>query len=64
MAWATAARFPSSCSAVSRAWMPALTFSHTRGTPKNAVGCTCPITRTNCAASGQKCTLLTAPMAR
>ena len=64
MAWATAARLPSSCSAASRAWMPARIFSHTRGTPKNAVGRTCPITRTSCAASGQKCTWLTAPIAR
>jgi hypothetical protein len=47
MAWAMAARLLSSCSAASRAAMPARIFSHTRGTPKNAVGRTCPITRTN-----------------
>ena len=42
MAAATAARRPSSASAASSAWMPAWIFSHTRGTPKKAVGRTSP----------------------
>ena len=40
--------------------MPALILSHTRGTPKNAVGRTFPIICTSRAASGQKWTWPTA----
>ena len=43
MAAATAAFLSSSCSPASSAWMPAMTFSKIRGTPKNAVGLTSPI---------------------
>ena len=44
--------------------MPALIFSHTRGTPKNAVGRTLPITGTSRAGSGQKWTWLALWMGR
>ncbi len=57
MAAATAARRSGSVSAASRAPIPAWIFSHTRGTPKNAVGRTATIAGTSpVAASGQKCT--------
>ncbi len=43
IAAATAAFLASACSPASSAWMPAMTFSKIRGTPKNAVGLTSPI---------------------
>ena len=56
MACSTAARRAGSASPASRAWIPALIFSQTRGTPKNAVGWTSPTALISCCASGQKCT--------
>ena len=44
--------------------MPARTFSHTRGTPKNDVGRTFPTTRTSCGVSGQKWTCPAVNMGR
>ena len=64
MAAATAALRPASASAASRAPMPAWIFSHTRGTPKNAVGRTAAIAGTSAALSGQKCTCQPPSMAR
>ena len=57
MAAATAWRRAGSGSAASRAPIPAWIFSHTRGTPKNAVGRTAIRAGTSpVAASGQKYT--------
>ncbi len=64
MAAATAAFRSGSVSAASRAPMPAWIFSHTRGTPKNAVGRTAPIVGTSMVLSGQKCTCQPPSMAR
>ena len=55
MARATSSRLLSSCSMVSSAWMPARTFSHTLGTPKNVVGLAAPTTPISSVATGQKC---------
>ena len=53
MAAATARRRASSVSAASRAPIPAWIFSHTRGTPKNAVGRPLPGTELRIAADGE-----------
>jgi hypothetical protein len=52
-------------SAASSAWMPAWIFSHTRGTPKNAVGWAAPtVASSRVDAFGQKNTCHPLVMAR
>ena len=48
-------RLSGSGSAASLADRPVLIFSHTRGTPKNAVGCTSPSVASSCAGSPIAC---------
>ena len=58
MASVTSFWLAGSGSSASLAEMPVLIFSHTRGTPKNAVGCTSPSAPSRPAGSGIACTWL------